>query len=299
MQEEPAGWGKFISLRVRSPALVRDALTNFLIEQTNRGVQVEGEWVTAFCHRGAEAQDCLNRLSRYYQNLQQLHPGLPELEAVQGDLQEEEWTEAWKAFYKPLRIGEAIVVKPTWEPYQAIDGEVVLEIDPGRAFGTGKHQSTALCIEILEHLFADILPSIADSASSVLDVGTGSGILGIVAARLGASRVLGLDIDPDALEAAARNLEQNRVGGIMEVGATPVDRVEETFDVVVANLTATLHTQMSASLAGRVGERGWLLLGGTLDEQMDEVVDSFWHYEFRVVESRSAEEWRALLLRKN
>ncbi|NNG06877.1 MAG: 50S ribosomal protein L11 methyltransferase [Desulfobacteraceae bacterium] len=191
----------------------------------------------------------------------------------------------------PVRLSERVVVAPSYGNCSAGENELVIRIDPGMAFGTGTHPTTALCMNLIEeHL---------KKGDHFLDVGTGSGILGIAAARLGASRVLGLDIDPDALEAAARNLEQNRVGGIMEVGATPVDRVEETFEVVVANLTATLHTQMSTSLANRVGERGWLLLGGILDEQMEEVVDSFRHYEFRVVESRSAEEWRAILLRRN
>jgi ribosomal protein L11 methyltransferase len=298
MQEESAGEGKWISLRIRSPAPVQEALTNFLIEQTNRGVQVEGEWITAFCHQGTEARDCLNRLTRYYKALQQLNPGLPELDVIQDDLQEEEWAESWKVFFKPLRIGRGVVVKPTWEPYQAIAGEVIVEIDPGRAFGTGKHPSTALCIEILEHLFNDILPSILDSASSVLDVGTGSGILGIVAARLGANRVLGLDIDPDALGVAARNLERNKVGEIMWVSSTPIDKLEETFEVVVANLTAAVITQMSAPLVNRVADRGWLLLGGILDEQVEGVVRSFQFHDFQLVQSRSTEEWRAILLRR-
>jgi ribosomal protein L11 methyltransferase len=237
-------------------------------------------------------------LTLYYQALQQLNPGLPALDVVQDDLQEEEWAESWKAFFKPLRIGRGIVVKPTWEHYQAMAGEVIVEIDPGRAFGTGKHPSTVLCVEILEHLFSDILPSILDSASSVLDVGTGSGILGIVAARLGANRVVGLDIDSDALEAAARNLERNKVGGIMRVTSTPIDKVEETFEVVVANLTAALIIQLSGSLVNRVADRGWLLLGGILDEQVEGVVKSFQFHDFHLVQSRSTEEWRALLLRR-
>ena len=132
----------------------------------------------------------------------------------------------------------------------------------------------------------------------MLDVGTGSGILGIVAARLGANRVLGLDIDPDALGVAARNLERNKVGEIMWVSSTPIDKLEETFEVVVANLTAAVITQMSAPLVNRVADRGWLLLGGILDEQVEGVVRSFQFHDFQLVQSRSTEEWRAILLRR-
>jgi ribosomal protein L11 methyltransferase len=277
---------------------VREALINFLIEQTNRGVQVEGEWVTAFCRPGSEARNCLDGLSRYYLALQQLHADLPGLEIVQDDLEEKEWSEAWKAYFKPLRIGKNIVVRPTWEPFLATGREVVIAIDPGRAFGTGKHASTALCIEILEQLFSDILSGITASVSSVLDVGTGSGILGIVAARLGVQRVLGLDIDPVALEAAARNLERNRVGEVMQVEATPVAQVQELFEVVVANLTATVLMQLSASLVDRVDEKGWLVLGGVLADQVQDVGECFQPHGFQLIQSRSEEEWAALLLRR-
>ena len=298
MEEESAGEERWVGLRVQSPEDLQEVLANFLVEQTGRGVQLEKEWITAFCLRGAETESCIQELGRYYKALRQIHPYLPALEFVREDIKREDWRERWKTFFKPIQIGKAIVVKPSWEPYEASAGQVVIELDPGRAFGTGKHPSTALSIEILEKVFGDLVHGEVGSALSILDVGTGSGILGIVAARLGARRVLGLDVDPEALEAANINLVKNRVDPVMNASATPLEQVEETFDLVVANLTAALLTDMAEGLTSRIDGRGWLLLGGILAEQVEEVVECFRRLHFRVVENLAIEEWVALLLRR-
>lgn len=296
MRDDSAEGDKWISLSVWAPPSVQDALVNFLIEETGRGVKLEGERITAYCHESAETQTCLQKLIRYYQDLQQLYPDLPELKVVQEDLRGEDWSETWKTFFKPLIIGKNIVVKPTWEPYEPIPGQVVIEVDPGRAFGTGKHPSTALCIEALEGVLSDTVIGERGLAPSVLDVGTGSGILGIIAARLGAKTVLGLDTDPEALEVAGKNVERNKVGKIMSVSNTPLDQVEETYDVVVANLTASLLMQMAAGLSRCVSQKGSLVLSGILKEQGEEVVKCFKAHYFKMVKSWSREDWTTLLL---
>jgi ribosomal protein L11 methyltransferase len=289
---------QWVSLSVWSPPAVQEAVANFLVEQTKRGVQLEGEWVTAYCHQGQEAQVCLQQLTRYYRDLQQLHPNLPEMKVAQKVLPGEDWSETWKSFFKPLIIGKNIVIKPTWEPYEPKPGQVLIEIDPGRAFGTGKHPSTALCLEILELILTESFGKKMDSVTSVLDVGTGSGILGIAAARLGARRVLGLDTDPETLEVAEENLLRNGVEGIMSVSSIPLHRLSETYDLVIANLTAPVINQMAASLSRCVSPEGWLMLSGILNEQMQEVVKSFQAHYFKEVDSWTMEEWRAILLRR-
>jgi ribosomal protein L11 methyltransferase len=289
---------KWVSLSVWALPSVQDGLSNFLIEQTGRGVKHEGEWITAYCRESTAAQACLKNLNRYYQDLQQLYPDLPEFKVVQEDLPEEDWSESWKTFFQPIIIGKNIVVKPTWKPFQPITGQVVIEIDPGRAFGTGKHPSTALCIEALESILTNTAIREKGLAFSVLDLGTGSGILGIVAAKLGAKRVLGLDIDPEALEVAKENLSRNGVAETMAVSDAPLDGVEETYHVVIANLTASLLTEMAASLSNRVAEKGMLLLSGILAEQVEEVVKCFQAHYFKRVKSWSREEWQAILLRR-
>jgi ribosomal protein L11 methyltransferase len=298
VQDDSAEGDKWVSFSVWSPPQVKEAVVNFLVEQTSRGVKLEGGWITAYCQKGSEAKVCHRHLIRYYQDLQQLYPDLPELKVLREELRDEDWSETWKGFFKPIHVGKNIVVKPTWETYEASPGQVIVEIDPGRAFGTGKHPSTCLCIEILEEILTSVVPGDVGLPRSVLDVGTGSGILAVVAARLGARRVLGLDIDPDALQVAGRNLDQNRVGGVMAVSPTRLDRVEETFDVVVANLTASLLIELAADLTSHVSAKGLLLLSGILAEQVEEVVNCIQGYYFKMVENRAKEEWRGLLLRK-
>ena len=289
---------KWVSLSVWSPPAVQEPLANFLVEQTERGVQLEGEWITAFCRAGQEAQACLQRLDHYYRGLQELYPTLPGLKVAQKILPDEDWSETWKSFFRPLVIGEKIVIKPSWEPYEPEPAQVVIEIDPGRAFGTGKHPSTALCLKILELILKGSPGKKIDSIASVLDVGTGSGILGIAAARLGARRVLGLDIDPGVLTTAESNLRRNGVEGIMSVSNLPLHRLQETYDLVIANLTAPIIQQMAASLSRSVSLHGWLVLSGLLNEEMGEVVKSFQAYYFEPIESWAMDEWRAILFRR-
>ena len=298
MPDDSPGGERWVSLSVWSPHVVQEPMANFLVEQTSRGVELKGNWIKAYCRQGEEARYCLKQLHRYYKDLQQLYPELPTLKVLQEDVQDEDWAETWKTFFKPIRVGSGIVVKPSWESYEPRANQVVIEIDPERAFGTGNHPSTALCIEILEHIISSVSAGEGDSGPSVLDVGTGSGILGIVAARQGAQRVLGLEIDPEALEAAQRNVDRNGVGEIMSVTLTPLDQVEQTFDVVVANLTASLLTHMADDLVGHVSAQGLLLLSGIVAEQVEEVAKCFQTHYFKVVDSRATEEWHAILLRR-
>ena len=289
---------KWVSLSVWSPPVVQEAVANFLVEQTRRGVQLEGEWVTAYCHEGEEALVCLRQLTHYYRGLQRLYPDLPELKVAQKALPAEDWSETWKSFFKPLMIGKNIVIKPTWEPYEPKPGQLLIEIDPGRAFGTGKHPSTALCLEILELILGESFRKKMDSVTSVLDVGTGSGILGIAAARLGARRVLGLDIDPEALKVAEENLLRNGVEGIMSVSGIALHQLNQTYDLVVANLTAPVIIQMAASLCRCVLPEGLLLLSGILKGEVEEVVKCFQAHYFKDLDTWNMEEWRAILLRR-
>lgn len=177
-------------------------------------------------------------------------------------LEEEAWAAAWKRFYKPMRMGDRLVVKPSWEPYAARRGDLVVELDPGMAFGTGTHATTRLCLEALERRVkpADVL----------LDWGTGSGILAIAAARLGAARVDAVDTDPVAVAVAQENARANGVGDRVQVRESGLPDSGE-YDGVVANLVADPIIAAAPSLRRLLRPGGWLVASGIVAERAEEV----------------------------
>ena len=175
-------------------------------------------------------------------------------------LAEEDWANAWKDHYHVLHIGWRLVVVPSWRDYTAQDGDVVLSLDPGMAFGTGLHPTTRNCLERLEQ---EMRPGM-----TVLDVGTGSGILALAAARLGAASVLALDTDPLAVKAARSNGALNGLDGVIAVreGSLPLP-APATFDLVVANIIARVIADLAGSLARSVRPAGILIASGIIADQ--------------------------------
>ena len=203
------------------------------------------------------------------------------------------WAETWKEHFKPSRLGRRITVKPSWEPYAASPDEVVLTIDPGQAFGTGTHETTKMCLRFIEDAFDAPAPP-----RTVLDVGTGTGILGIASAMLGAERVLGIDIDPKAVETASENGRINGVAGRFEAGITPLSRIEETYDLVVANVLAEILADLKEEVGARCAPGGALLLSGILAEKSDWVAQEYAEAGWLLAGRREEGQWSALLLRR-
>lgn len=195
--------------------------------------------------------------------------GLEDLSVSVEQVPYDDWTEGWKKHFKPTRVGRRIIIRPSWEEVEASSEEIVIIIDPGIAFGTGTHETTRLCLAALEREL-DARPG-----AGVLDVGTGSAILAIAAAGLGAQPVVGIDIDADAVESARKNLEINGVAGKIDVSTTPLENVDARFDVVVANILAAKLIPMAAALSRRVAPEGVLFLSGILAPQTDEVREAF------------------------
>jgi ribosomal protein L11 methyltransferase len=186
-------------------------------------------------------------------------------EAHGGDVAEvadEDWGEGWKKDFRPLDVGR-VRVRPSWIPEPPPPGSVEVVLDPGMAFGTGSHPTTSLCLAALSDLLA------ARPGASVLDVGTGSGILAIAAGKLGAGRVAANDDDPKAVEVARENAAAN--GAAIEIAAAPAARIAGTFDVVVANILANTLVALAPELVAKLAPGGVLLLSGILAPQEDEV----------------------------
>ncbi len=206
-----------------------------------------------------------------------------------ADVADEDWSNNWKQYYKPFRIGERLVVKPSWEPYAPDAGDVVVELDPGMAFGTGTHETTFMCMELLQkHLRA---------GESVMDVGTGSGILAIAAAKLGASRVLAVDIDPDAVRVAKENIEKNAVSATVRAVLGDLVKGEAMpCDLAVANIVADAICMLAGPLTRHLKTGGLLICSGIIREREADVLAAAQAAGYTVANRLTKGEWVALAL---
>lgn len=207
-----------------------------------------------------------------------------QIEHVVGDA----WRDGWKAYFKPLRIGERFVVRPSWEPYAPAPEDLVITLDPGQAFGTGTHETTQLLLAAL--------PGHVERGIRVLDVGTGSGILAIGACLLGAAHVTAIDVDPLAVTATLENAAANGVSDRIAASATKVEAISEQFPLVLANIEARVLVPMAPVLSERVAAGGKLFLSGLLQPDMERMLAAYAH--MRVIAQLEAGDWRALLLQQ-
>jgi len=213
----------------------------------------------------------------------------PRLEQVVGDA----WRDEWKEYFEPFRICGGIVVRPPWRPYAAAQGERVIELEPGRAFGTGLHETTRLVAEIL----AERAPSLR--GTRVLDVGCGSGILSLVALALGAEAVRAVDVDPDAAAVTRENAERNGLSSRVLADETPVGALHDRYGAVLANIEAKTLVELAPVLIERVAPGGLLVLSGILatavaPAQVQDVLQAFGALELASI--RQMGEWAAMSL---
>ncbi len=203
---------------------------------------------------------------------------------------EDDWANNWKQYYKPAKVGEHIVVKPTWEDYEEKPGEVVVELDPGMAFGTGTHETTRMCIKALEKK--------VKGDTTVFDIGTGSGILSIAAAKLGAKHVVGVDLDPVAVESAKKNLEFNKVNNIEILYGDLMEVVEGKANIVVANILADIIMFLSEGVRAFIEDEGYFIASGILNTQRDKVADKLKTLNFIIEEVMEDGEWICIIAKK-
>jgi ribosomal protein L11 methyltransferase len=210
----------------------------------------------------------------------------PRYEEVVGDA----WRDAWKEHYKPYAIAEGLVVRPPWEPYEAKPGEKVLELEPGRAFGTGLHETTRLVARAIKAHASEVNGKLA------IDVGCGSGILALIALSLGAARAVAIDNDPDCIEVTRENAARNNLTDRVDVSTTDVADVTLEAPLVLANIEARILVPMAKDLKQRVASGGLLLLSGILVPQKDEVLAAY--ADMELIDAPSLGEWILLALRK-
>ncbi len=246
-----------------------EAVSNFLIEQGATGIEeLEGdperERLRTYFPEDESKKRILSVLRRYLRSLNKLLPENPRAQITTASIPEQDWGENWKRFFKPVQVTSRFLVKPPWSKVRLKRGQIPIEINPGMAFGTGTHATTVLCIRALEE-------ALRKKGQSVLDVGTGSGILSIIAAKLGAKEAWGIDIDGVALENARENVERNHVSDIVKIRKGSIGSLRKKFDVVIANMDLKSLRRMRSPLVGRLGTQGVLILSGILEGEKESI----------------------------
>lgn len=200
---------------------------------------------------------------------------------------EEDWANAWKKYYKPVRVGERLVIKPSWEEYIAEPQDLVIELDPGMAFGTGTHETTTMCMKLIE--------SYVKPGMDVFDVGCGSGVLGIAAAKFGAEKVICVDIDAVACKVANENAAINKVENLVEVRCgNLLDVVKGKADVVIANIIADIIIAFSDDVEKFMNEDAVFISSGIIKDRKDDVLAKFQEKNFKVLQLLEEGEWCAI-----
>jgi ribosomal protein L11 methyltransferase len=209
-----------------------------------------------------------------------------------SEVNEEEWATAWKKYYNPVKISEKFTIVPTWEVYEPVSSdELIIELDPGMAFGTGTHPTTVMCIQALEKY--------VKPGDMIIDVGTGSGILSIAAAMLGAKSVRALDLDPVAVDSAKLNVKLNKVQHIVTVSQNNLlDRIDERANIIVANILAEIILRFVDDAYRLLEKDGYFITSGIIQAKKQEVKDGLTAAGFVIEETLVMEDWVAFIAKK-
>jgi ribosomal protein L11 methyltransferase len=260
--------------------------------------------IKGYFYDGTEMEELLAQLKESVEQLTEfdIDTGSPTYELK--DVDDEDWANAWKQYFKPIRVTERLTIKPTWEEYEASPGELILELDPGMAFGTGTHATTALCLRTLE--------KVVHSGDDVIDVGTGSGILAIAASKLGAKHVLAVDLDPVAVSSATENSRLNGLENEITVKLSDllgVLKARETegssglgvaipVRVVVANILAEIIMLFVNDVYEVLQPGGYYVASGIITSKEAEVENALQAANFTIVEKNYDSDWVVIVARK-
>jgi len=274
-----------------------DAVSNFLIEQGATGIEeIDGdlkwEMLRTYFPQDGKEKRIFHALHHYLRSLKKIAPETSRSQIKTASIPEQDWGENWKRFFKPVQVTSKFVVRPPWSKIRLKRGQIAIDITPGMAFGTGTHATTILCIQALEE-------KLRKRGLSVLDVGTGSGILSIIAAKLGAKEVWGIDIDGVAVEIARENVEKNHVSNIVKIRKGSIGVLEKKFDAVVANIDLKSLRRMKRPLLNHLNNQGFLILSGIMEEEKERIRQHFMETGFLKLSKVTQEgEWVCLTFKK-
>ncbi len=295
---------KWLKLTLLCPPILLEAVIDLMGVLSGSGVEQSlqtehGSTVSGFFHlessqenAGALAAEVKQTTARVKQQLQELFSIYElNLDGVQSELlDDEDWATSWQQYFTPMEIIPGLVIKPSWEDYRPQPGQKIIEMDPGMAFGTGQHASTRMALSLISDAFDQA------QLETVLDVGTGTGILAMTAALFGAKNVIAIDNDPDAVAAASENCRHNNLSSQIEVSGTELDSITGTFQLVCANIIHDVLVAMAPKIQQLSAANGYVVLAGILTGGQEENIKTVYRQQGMVhLKSEHQDEWAALL----
>ena len=307
-EKEPEKW---LKIEISAPSELMDALGNFLTETGAQGVFQESltpqntaadfpepvieEILKAYFPQDIRSEKRIVAVQKYIDSLFEIFPDLEKPSFTTEIISDPNWGEQWKKYFKPIRVSNNIIVKPTWERYTPSSRDIVIEIDPGMAFGTGQHASTRMCIEAIEDI---MMKDRSIKEWKVLDVGCGTGILGITAAKIGAQDVICVDIDKKAVEIAGENAAINNVESSLHISNKNVATINEPRNLIIANLTAKLLLNLRPHLIQLLLPEGYMIISGIIELDAKNIEEHFSADPLTTYKVITEKEWVCYVLRK-
>lgn len=305
-------------ISVSTTTLAVELISNIFIESGSKGVMIEDpsdfhlqgqdplawdymeEEVFDFGHEDVrvigyfsseeDLDEKLSEIKKRLEYVKSLDLDTGSLEVFKKVVKQENWENEWKKYFNVQKVSNSIVIKPSWEDYTAKDGEKIIDIDPGMAFGTGTHETTRMCINAIEKYMKQ--------GDSLIDIGCGSGILSIAAAHLGAQRVIAVDLDKLAVKVSKENVELNGFSDTVDVRYGDLTEViDEKADVIVANIIADIIAKLSENIADFMKKDGYFISSGIINDKKDFVISKLIDNNFEIVEERNDGEWNCIVCR--
>lgn len=278
---------------IEDPELVNDYITSGKWDYTDIPIAKETEVVVekAYLPVNGELEGRIQTLQQEIKALESRGVNTAPAVFTTAELQDEDWSDTWKQYFHTEKPGERVVIKPTWEEYAPQGDEVVIELDPGAAFGTGTHATTSMCIRQLEKL---VKPGM-----TIFDVGTGSGILSIISAKLGAKNIQAVDYDDSVLKIVEENLEQNNVQDIISVAQSDLmQNVRGKAELVIANIIADIIIRLFDQLDEHLEQGGTLLTSGIIEDRIEDVLAAAEAHGYGVVERLENKGWACITFKR-
>lgn len=288
----------WIELSINTTTVVGEIISDFLVEQGAKGV-VLGEWdpeqeASQFTKVKAYFPEEIENLKEIVEKIQdklveykELNINIGAGEILSKVIKEDDWANSWKQYFHVLRVGEKLVIKPLWEEYEPKEGDLVINIDPGMAFGTGAHPSTQLCMEEIERIFSS--PEYDRDNYKILDLGTGSGILAITLNLLGYKKITAVDIDPVAVKASRENFAINNMHIDLFQGI--LDDCHDEYDFIAGNILAEIIESLAVGISQKLKKGGLFMGSGIINHKEQDVINALTNAGLTFIDKKYQGDW--------